>query len=100
MALVTKHFNCGYGRKPEVKYRGNCLNSTILVTNLETRTLEGFSPSLMLIWVLKSSQYSKIRVAHHWGRRGVHLRENKGVKIEFKKFPRKFKKNGFCFNDL
>ena len=65
MALVTKHFNCGYGRKPEVKYRGNCLNSTILVTNLETRTLECFSPSLMLIWVLKSSQYSK-RPKYAW----------------------------------
>jgi len=88
MALVTEHFNCGYG----------CYNSAILVTNLETLLCS--SPSLMLIWVLKSSQYSKIRVAHHWGRRGVHLRKNKGVKIEFKKFPRKFKKNGFCFNDL
>ena len=98
MALVTEHFNGGYGRKPEVKYRVNCHNSTILVTNLET--LVCFYSSLMLIWVLQSSQYSKIRVAQHWGRRGVHLRENKGVKIKFKKLPRKFKKNGFCFNDL
>ena len=35
---------------------------------------------------LQSSQCSKIRVAQHWGRRGAHLIENKGVKSEFKKF--------------
>ena len=40
----------------------------------------------MLIWDLQSSQCSKIRVAQHWGRRGVHLIENKGVKSECMKF--------------
>ena len=35
---------------------------------------------------LQSSQCSKIRVAQHWGRRGAHLIENKGVKSECKKF--------------
>ena len=35
---------------------------------------------------LQSSQCSKIRVAQHWGRRGAHLSENKGVKSECKKF--------------
>ena len=35
---------------------------------------------------LQSSQCSKIRVAQHWGRRGVHLIENKGVKSECMKF--------------
>ena len=38
----------------------------------------------MLIWVLQSSQCSKIRVAQHWGRRGAHLSENKGMKSESK----------------
>ena len=40
----------------------------------------------MLIWVLQSSQCSKIRVAQHWGRRGAHLSENKGMKSESKTF--------------
>ena len=40
----------------------------------------------MLIQILQSSQSSKIRVAQHWGRRGAHLSENKGVKSECKKF--------------
>ena len=40
----------------------------------------------MLIWVLQSSQCSKIRVAQHWGRRGAHLSENEGVRSECKKF--------------
>ena len=57
--------------------------ATILVTNLET--IVWFLPSLMLISVLQSSQCSKIRVAQHWGRRGPHLSENKGVKSECKK---------------
>ena len=35
----------------------------------------------MLVWVLQSSQCSKIHVAN-WGRRGAHLSENKGVKSE------------------
>ena len=65
--------------------------ATILVTNLET---------LVLIWVLQSSQCSKIHVAQHWGRRWALLSENKCVKSECKKFKRKFKGNGFCFNDL
>ena len=43
---------------------------------------------------------SKIHVAQHWGRRGAHLRENKGVKSECQKFLRKFQRNSFCFNDL
>ena len=38
----------------------------------------------LLIWVLQSSQCSKIRVAEHWGRRGAHLSENKGMKSESK----------------
>ena len=70
----------------------------ILVNNLET-TVFVFA-SLMLICVLQSSQCSKIRVAQHWWRRGAHLSENKGVKSECKKFSRKLKRNGFCFNDL
>ena len=40
----------------------------------------------MLIWDLQSSQCSKIRVAQHWGRRRVHLIENKGMKSECMKF--------------
>ena len=40
----------------------------------------------LLIWVLQSSQCSKIRVAQYWGRRGAHLSENKGMKSECKKF--------------
>ena len=59
------------------------IGSTILVTNLET--LVWFSPSPMLIWVLQSSQCSKIRVAQHWERSGAHLRENEGVRSECKK---------------
>ena len=35
---------------------------------------------------LQSFQWSKIRPAQHWGRRGAHLSENKGVKSECKKF--------------
>ena len=72
--------------------------ATILVTNLGT--LVCVSPSPMLIWVLQSSQCSKIHVAQHWGRRWALLSENKCVKSECKKFKRKFKGNGFCFNDL
>ena len=34
---------------------------------------------------LQSFQCSKIRSAQHWGRRGAHLSENKGVKCECKK---------------
>ena len=49
----------------------------------------------MLIWVLQSSQCSKIRVAQHWGRRGVFLSENKGEKSECTKFSKKLKKKGF-----
>ena len=56
---------------------------TILVTNLET--LVWLSPSPMLIWVLQSSQCSKICMAQHWGRRGAHLSENEGVRSECKK---------------
>ena len=59
-----------------------------------------FPSSPMLIWVLQQSQCSKIRVAQHQGRRGAHLSENKGEKSECKKFSKKFKKNGFCFNNL
>ena len=59
-----------------------------------------FPSSPMLIWILQQFQCSKIRVAKHWGRRGAHLSENKGEKSECKKFSKKFKKNGFCFNDL
>ena len=74
------------------------LEPVILVKNLET--LVCVSPSPMLIWVLQSSLCLKIRVAQHRGRRGAHLSENKGVKSESKKFSRKFKRNGLCFNDL
>ena len=35
---------------------------------------------------LQSFQCSKIRSAPHWGRRGAHLSENRGVKSECKKF--------------
>ena len=35
---------------------------------------------------LQSFQCSKIRSAQHWGGRGAHLSENKGVKSECKKF--------------
>ena len=41
--------------------------ATILVTNLET--LVCLSPFPMLIWVLQSSQCSKLHLAQHWGRR-------------------------------
>ena len=40
----------------------------------------------MLSWVLQSSDWSKIRVAQHWGRRGANLSENEGVRSECKKF--------------
>ena len=50
------------------------------------QTLVCVSPFPMLTWVLQSSQGSKIRVAQHWGRRGAHLSENKGMKSECKKF--------------
>ena len=40
----------------------------------------------MLIWVLQSSQCSKVYLAQHWGRKGAHLGENKGGKSECKKF--------------
>ena len=40
----------------------------------------------MLIWVLQSSNWSKIRVAQHWGRRGANLSENEDVRSERKKF--------------
>ena len=46
----------------------NAFGTTILVQNLET--LVFVSPSPMLIWALQRSQYFKIRVAQHWGRRG------------------------------
>ena len=35
---------------------------------------------------VQSFQWSKIRSAQQWGRRGAHLSENKGVKSECKKF--------------
>ena len=35
---------------------------------------------------LQSFQCSKIRSEQHWGRRGAHLSENKGMKRECKKF--------------
>ena len=57
--------------------------SAILVTNLET--LLWFSPCPMLIWVLQSSHWSKIRVAQDWGRRGANWSENEDVRSECKK---------------
>ena len=66
--------------------------------NLETLVFVSTSPKL--IWVLQSSQCSKIRVAQHWGRRGAHLIANKRAKSECKKFSTKFNTNGVCFNDL
>ena len=39
----------------------------------------------MLIWVLQSSHWSKIRVAQHWGRRGANLSESEDVRSEYKK---------------
>ena len=44
-----------------------------------------FSASAVLIWVLQSSQCSKIRVAQHWGRRGAHLSKKKSAMIVCKK---------------
>ena len=64
----------------------------ILVKNLETFVC--VSPSSMLIWVLQSSQCSKIRVAQHWGRRGANLSENPSAISECKKVSRKFTRNG------
>ena len=58
-------------------YTMHCLNDltsvcpTILVKNLETLVCISSSP--LLTWVLQSSQCSRIRVAHHWGRRGAYL---------------------------
>ena len=72
--------------------------ATILVTNLGT--LVCVSPFPVLIWVLQSSQCSKMSLAQHLGRRWALLSENKCVKSECKKFKRKFIGNGFCFNDL
>ena len=43
----------------------------------------------MLIWVLQSSQCSKILLAQHWGRRGADLSESKSEKSECKKFLKK-----------
>ena len=57
-----------------------------------------FFPNVDL--VLQSSQCSKIRLAQHWGRRGAYLSENEGVRSECLKIWRKFKTNGFCFNNL
>ena len=65
----------------------------------------------MLIWVLQSSQCSKIREAQHWGRRGAHLSENKGMKSESKKFEENSRETAsvstiydeycsLCFNNL
>ena len=39
----------------------------------------------MLIWVLQSSHWSKIRVAQHWGRRGANLSESEDVRSEYQK---------------
>ena len=64
----------------------------VLVKNLETFVC--VSPSSMLIWVLQSSQCSKIRVAQHWGRRGANLSENPSAISECKKVSRKFIRNG------
>ena len=69
--------------------------ATILVTNLET--LVCVSPSPMLIWVLQSSQCSKIHVAQHWGKRWALLSENKCVKSECKIFKRKIQGKRFQF---
>ena len=81
MSLVTHHTSaqivCAW-------HSHGFMRAAILVTNLET--LVWFSPSPMLIWVLQSSHCSKIRVAQHWGRRGVNLSENEGVRSECKKF--------------
>ena len=74
------------------------LKLAVLIKNLEVFVC--VSPSPMLILVLQSSQCFKIRVVQHQGRRGAHLSEKKGVKTECKKFSRKFKRNGLCFNDL
>ena len=40
----------------------------------------------MLIWVLQSSHWSKIRVAQHWERTGANLSENEDFRSECKKF--------------
>ena len=51
----------------------------------------------MLIWVLQSSQCSKIRLAQHWGRRGADLSENKCEKSECKKFLKKIHEEQVLF---
>ena len=54
--------------------------ATILVTNLET--LNVISPFHNVdLGIAVISVYSKIRIAQHWGRRGAHLSESKGVKM-------------------
>ena len=66
--------------------------AAILVKNLETFVC--VSPSSMLIWVLQSSQCSKIRVAQHWEWRGANLSENPSAISECKKVSREFTRNG------
>ena len=63
------------------------LKPAVLVKNLEL--LVCVCTSQMLIWVLQVSQCSKMHVAQHWGRRGAHLSEKKGVKSKCKKFSKK-----------
>ena len=68
-----RHFKANTFLKPKPR-------AAILVKNLET--LECVSPSPMLIWVLHSSQCSKIRVAQHLGRRRIHLSGNQSAMSE------------------
>ena len=71
--------------------------ATTLVNNLET--LVCIFPSPKLIWVLQSSQCSKICMAQYWGRRGAHLSENKGVESECKNVSRKFRSTQRQFSE-
>ena len=68
-----RHFKANTFLKPKPR-------AAILVKNLET--LECVSPSPMLIWVLHSSQCSKIGVAQHLGRRRTHLSGNQSAMSE------------------
>ena len=56
-----------------------CIESTSICT--ETTCIETTGNR-----VLQSSDWSKIRVAQHWGRRGANLSENEDVRSECKKF--------------
>ena len=73
--------------------------ATILVTNLET-LLCVFLPQCWFGYYNRLSAPKYTFCSTFRGRRWALLSENKCVKSECKKIKRKFKGNGFCFNDL